>query len=429
MGFGTSREPNHNMTRTLLALAATVAAFTSLRSQSECDGQRYRYTSTYDNVSVSENHVYGTNTNVFGADTELRFDFYEAVGNAETDRPLLIIAHGGFFLTGSKQGPEIVPLCEDFARMGYAVASISYRLGILNIFQLENELIDAVWRAVHDGRAAVRYFRKSVEEEGNTWGIDPDRIYMGGISAGAFLALHHAYVDEDSEVPTSIDQSQYGMGGGLEGESGNPGYSSQVAGIFNISGALKDASWMQPDDEPLVSIHGTNDGTVPYDIGAVSLIGIPITEVNGSATIHEEAEDIGLDHCFITIDGAGHVPHLTSGDAYDVTVSTIAGALSSWICESYADQCGEYDYTSSVTEYTDVKVNMYPNPSENGKVTVSKSNAEGPWQARIRDMQGREINTQTHVGPQGTMNLSALPAGLYVIEVAEWGWRQPLVLR
>ena len=72
MGFGTSREPNHNMTRTLLALAATVAAFTSLRSQSECDGQRYRYTSTYDNVSVSENHVYGTNTNVFGADTELR---------------------------------------------------------------------------------------------------------------------------------------------------------------------------------------------------------------------------------------------------------------------------------------------------------------------------------------------------------------------
>ncbi len=46
-----------------------------------------------------------------------------------------------------------------------------------------------------------------MEEDGNPWGIDPERIYMGGVSAGGFLALHHAYVDNESEIPSVIDQS------------------------------------------------------------------------------------------------------------------------------------------------------------------------------------------------------------------------------
>ncbi|MGB1670336.1 MAG: alpha/beta hydrolase fold domain-containing protein [Flavobacteriales bacterium] len=417
--------------RLLPALVALVAlsASSPLFAQAECDGERYRYISAFDNVSVSEGHVYGSNIDATGIDTELDFDFYEAVGNSATDRPLLLIAHGGFFLGGSNDGMDVVPLCEDFARMGYAVASFSYRLGIVNVLDLENELIRAVWRAVHDGRAAVRYFRQSVEEEGNPWGIDPERIYMGGVSAGGFLALHHAYVDQESEIPSNIDQTAPGMGGGLEGESGNPGYSSAVAGIFNVSGALKDADWMAPGDVNLVSVHGTSDGTVPYGTGNVTLLGFPVTEVDGSATLHEQAEDIGLVHCFTTIDGAGHVPHVTDNDAYDVTLSTIAGALSSWICDDYPDQCGEYDYTSDIREQLTQTVRMYPNPARDGRVTLVHSAAEGPWQARVRDGQGRVVATHSDFGPQAVLDLSGLPGGLYIVEVAEWGWRQPLIVR
>ena len=412
----------------LVALAAS-SAFSSLLAQAECDGERYRYISAFDNVSVSEGHVYGSNLDATGIDTELDFDFYEAVGNSATDRPLLLIAHGGFFLGGSNDGLDVVPLCEDFARMGYAVASFSYRLGIVNVLDLENELIRAVWRAVHDGRAAVRYFRQSVAEEGNPWGIDPERIYMGGVSAGGFLALHHAYVDQESEIPTNIDQTAPGMGGGLEGESGNPGYSSAVAGVFNVSGALKDADWMAPGDVNLVSVHGTSDGTVPYGTGNVTLLGFPVTEVDGSATLHEQAEEIGLVHCFTTIDGAGHVPHVTDNDAYDVTLSTIAGALSSWICADYPDQCGEYDYTSDIRKQLAHTVRMYPNPADNGHVTLVHSVVNGVWQARIRDGQGRVVATHSDFGPQATLDLSGLPSGLYIVEVAEWGWRQPLIVR
>ncbi|MCH1583286.1 MAG: T9SS type A sorting domain-containing protein, partial [Flavobacteriales bacterium] len=228
--------------------------------------------------------------------------------------------------------------------------------------------------------------------------------------------------------PSVINQSQPGMGGGLEGNSGNAGYSSDVAGIFNVSGALKDADWMQAGDAPLVSVHGTADGTVPYGTGSVALLGFNVTEVDGSATLHERAEEIGLTHCFVTIDGAGHVPHVTNADAYDVTLSTLAGALSSWICADYPDQCGEYDYTSDIREQLAQAVRMYPNPAQGGRVTLVHSAADGAWQASVRDGQGRVVTTHTDFGPQATLDLSGLPSGLYFVEVAEWAWRNPLIV-
>ena len=36
-----------------------------------------------------------------------------------------------------------------------------------------------------------------------------------------------------------IDVTEAGLEGGLEGASGNPGYSSEVQGVFNIAGALQ----------------------------------------------------------------------------------------------------------------------------------------------------------------------------------------------
>ena len=193
--------------KTNFSLAVFLAFVCFAQAQADCDGERYRFTSAFDNISVSADHVYGSNVDALGVETDLVFDFYEAEGAPEPDRPLLIMAHGGFFLGGANDGLDVVPMCEDFARMGYAVASISYRLGIANVFDLENELVKAVWRGVHDSRAAVRYFRKSVAEDGNPWGIDPNRIYLGGVSAGGFIAVHHARI-----VPGKVDVGVVGIG-------------------------------------------------------------------------------------------------------------------------------------------------------------------------------------------------------------------------
>ncbi len=263
------------------------------KAQDDCDGTRYRYTAAFDNFSVTPDVEYGNAVNATGLNQSLLVDIYEPEGDDNELRPLIIMAHGGFFIGGDNNGADVVPLSQDLTRMGYVVGSISYRLGIDNFLDVSNALIRSVWRGYHDGKAAVRYFRKTVEEDGNPWGIDPDRIYVAGVSAGGFIAMHLAYVDDESEIPPQVDQTAAGMGGGLEGESGHAGYSSEVAGVINIAGALKTASYLSAGDEPLISVHGTEDGTVPFGTGMISLSGIPITEVDGSSIIHEMAESIG----------------------------------------------------------------------------------------------------------------------------------------
>ena len=167
--------------------------------------------------------------------------------------------------------------------MGYVAVSYNYRLRVLITYEpSQQSLQEAVLRAVHDGKAAVRFYQKMYNEEGNPWGIDPNRILMGGSSAGAFIALHSAYLDFN-EVPDIIDLSDPGLGGGIEGNSGNLGYSSEVLSVFSMSGAIGNKEWIESGDVPIVSTHGTEDNTVPYEEGTIQIFLIDVDEVDGSA--------------------------------------------------------------------------------------------------------------------------------------------------
>lgn len=302
----------------------------------QCDGIRYRYR-IFDQVDVSQDVFYGANTGSSGTNVELDMDIYRPANDVEVNRPVVILAHGGFFLAGSNDGVDVVPLCEDLARMGYVAASISYRLGIDNLFDLETSFQEAVIRGVHDAKAAVRHFRRTHAEDGNPWGIDPTRIVLGGSSAGAFIALHAAYIDDLSEVPDVIDLTQQGLGGGLEGFSGSPGYPSDVLSVVNISGAIGDANWIEAGDVPVVSTHGTSDGTVPYGTGTISFAGLNVIDVDGSWPIHIRAEELEMDHRFVTFEGAGHVPHMTNETYYDLTRAAVTGFTSRQVCPTYPD--------------------------------------------------------------------------------------------
>jgi para-nitrobenzyl esterase len=318
--------------------AALVLSFGTAWGQ--CDGVRYRYR-LFDEIQVDYGVIYGGNVGASGAMEELDMDVYRPAGDDVSDRPVVILAHGGFFLAGSNDGTDVVPLCEDLARMGYVAASISYRLGVDNLFDLETSLQESVLRGVHDAKAAVRFFRRSHAEDGNPWGIDPGRIVLGGSSAGAFIALHVAYIDDLSEVPDIIDLTQPGLGGGLEGFSGNAGYSSEVLSVINISGAMGDANWIAAGDVPVVSTHGTSDGTVPYGTGSISLLGINVAEVDGSWPVHIRAEEMGLDHSLTTFVGAGHVPHMDDATYYDLTRAAAMAFTSRQVCPAYPD-IGDY---------------------------------------------------------------------------------------
>lgn len=67
-------------------------------------------------------------------------------------------------------------------------------------------------------------------------------------------------------------------------------------------------------------------------------------------------------------------------------------------------------------------VTVAPNPSE-GAVTVTVAGA-GPWRLRVLDTQGREVvASRREEGATAFVDLSAMPAGIYVVEVERNGAR------
>jgi poly(3-hydroxybutyrate) depolymerase len=352
------------MTRFYFTLLSIAVFFSSF---GQCEDGRYR-DMIFPGHTLTSDILYGNNIDNNGDAQDLFLDVYEPEGDTETDRALIIIAHGGSFVSGSKTGADVVPFCEDMARLGYVVASIQYRLGIAISFDPSQDATEAVVRGFHDGKAATRFFRKDVAENGNTYGIDESRIFMAGVSAGGFIALHNAYMDNIDEIPAIVDTTTAGLGGGIEGLSGNAGYSSELAGIINIAGALNDVQNMEANDPPVCSFHGNDDGTVPFDTDMLQLLGtIDITIVDGSETVHAKADELGLINCFQVQEGQGHVPHVTNVLYYDTLRSISSNFLSHLICPATIPLDCDYreiNIVSSLDELASngLSITLYPNP-------------------------------------------------------------------
>ena len=221
-------------------------------------------TPQFDSVTITNDIQYGFNFNVNGDSTNLFLDLYQPFGDALNSRPVLVLAHGGSFVQGNKRSADMVKICKELARRGYVVASIQYRLGISlgGGKTLETVFREAVWRGTQDGRAAVRFMRKHIAD-GNAWKLNTDQFYTGGVSAGGVLGLQLACLDLPSEL-ASIDLDTLALGG-IEGNSGNAGYSWKVNGVINLCGALGNVNWMSNNTNiSICNMHGDLDKTVPY---------------------------------------------------------------------------------------------------------------------------------------------------------------------
>ena len=388
------------------------AIFSGMKASAQCDGNRY-LNYIFNEVQVTSNVTYGENVKYDGTSQTLLCDIYEPVGDNVSNRAAVIVAHGGFFLSGSKTGNDVVPICQRLAKMGYVAISIEYRLGVTFLADLSGPMTEAVMRGVQDGKAAVRFLRKTVAVDGNPYSIDANEIYIAGSSAGGYIALHMAYLDDMAELPAFVNTSNPGLSGELEGNSGNPGYPSDVKAIVNICGAIGDTAWIHTGDEPALLFHGTNDQTVPYGSAMQYAFGIsPVVEVDGSSSINEKMNQVGLEHCFEIYEGQDHVPHMTNTFYLDTTMSIMSNFLAHHICSIPLD-CN-YRTISVGTEELSMEEEdnliVYPNPA-NATILVASSDIK---LIEVYNMTGELVSTEFNTNG---MNVSNLPNGLYVFRL------------
>jgi acetyl esterase/lipase len=101
----------------------------------------------------------------------LQLDLFRPAAAIDS-RSAVVLVHGGGWRSGYRE--NLVPLAIALAQRGYIAATISYRLAPEAQYPA----------AIHDVKAAVRWVRSHAE----LYGIDPERIAIGGSSAGGQIA-------------------------------------------------------------------------------------------------------------------------------------------------------------------------------------------------------------------------------------------------
>jgi acetyl esterase/lipase len=211
--------------------------------------------------------------------------------------PVILWVHGGAWRGGSKDRCPAVRLVP----RGYAAASISYRLSQEAIFPAQ----------IHDVKAAVRWLRANAAH----YHLDAERIAAWGSSAGGHLV---------ALLGTSGGVKQ------LEGDLGNPEFSSRVQAVIDffgpsdflqmskfpgqmdhdapnspesqlIGGPIQQhpekvrradpITYVSQDDPPFLIMHGDRDETVP---------------LNQSELLHAALTKTGVEVTFEVVRGAGH---------------------------------------------------------------------------------------------------------------------------
>jgi len=268
-----------------------------------------RYLTPFFEVETISDVLYGSNINSDGDLQELYLDVYHPVADPLEIRPVVIMAFGGAFIAGSKDFPDMVYLCEEYAKRGFVAVSMQYRIesnpGSLLI---PDAMVKAVMRGAQDGKGVIRYLRQTVEQ-GNPYGIDPDQVFIGGSSAGAFVAMHAVYMtaedagDMPEEWVSIVDEL-----GGWEGDSGPSGFLSTATAVISAAGAFGQLEFMDEGEAPIISFHSTDDEVVPYGINyPLGISALPT--VYGSSVVHERADELGINNELHTYEDVFHPPY------------------------------------------------------------------------------------------------------------------------
>lgn len=389
---------------TLLFTLLFATAISAQSGISGCDGVRYVQPvfTDYDVDIVN----YGSNINQGGSTAiPLYMDVYTPKNDNATKRPVVVVAHGGTFIFGEKN--DMAATCIEFVKRGYVAVTIQYRL--YSVFSLgipdSVKLMRQSVMAMGDMKAAIRYLREDAATV-NKYKIHPDWIFSGGYSAGAITALHVAQLDSTDQMPTFVRDVINNLGGinGNTGTASNRTYSSSVKGVVNMSGGLYEPTWIDSNDLPMFSIHGTADQTVFYTSGLAA----NIINLHGSGNLHTRAQQVNVPSKLRTVQGAGHTD-LYQSTTYAAEMSAFFNETSLGLNNLFCP--GSVDTDQPTPSYLSWRI--YPNPvSEQVLIELPESIQMAGievFSASGKSMLYRNITTGS------TLSLGHLPAGLYFV--------------
>lgn len=297
----------------MLLLVFSVQLYIAAHAQN-CNSQRYQDTIFHD-VTIST-FKFGTAT-PFGLLAQLQdlyLDIYEPAGDTLSKRPIIVFQFGGGFTIGWRSEPVIPQFCDYFAKCGYVVASIDYRIG-LNPADT-NSTVRAYYRGVQDERSALRYLCQRAGQ----FRFDTSLITLTGTSAGCFCAFANGFTT-DADRPAST------FGSFLEPDdmgcmdcSGNTDFGKRIPrimAIVNQWGAIMDTSLIEASENiPVLSFHGDQDILVPYVYGYPFQLPV-FPKVYGSVPIHQRLTNLGIPNRLNTLEGYGHEPELLAPNLND----------------------------------------------------------------------------------------------------------------
>lgn len=370
---------------------------------------------------------------------------------ANERRPLVVLVHGGFFIGGSLS--DFTPIAQRYAQAGFIAATVDYRLCkrvdclLANILtpcnvSFDNSLMPSAYVAVSDVNDAIRY----LQNHSSQYKINPNKVIVGGHSAGAVTALNAAYLD-----PDEIAQVCQGCGTWPDylAEALDP--VSGIKAIIPMSGMIYNTNWIDADEANISALllHGTSDGVVGYGYspGVECCAGNPFPNLYGACPIAERLDQLGANYELITGSDCSH--DVYAGGLYVAAEPEVAAFIIKtvmcqqavqkhvlWECSPAQAMCPPFPYEPGVPanvcnipldETFDVLLDVnevMPNRAlfnayiaDNTLHIDKETLINKPLYAQISNINGKIMQQQMIQQTQIEIDISTWAKGIYIVQL------------
>jgi acetyl esterase/lipase len=236
----------------------------------------------------------------------LNIEVYTPKGDTENKRACIIFYFGGAWASKMRQGFNV--FSSELAMRGYVAINGDYRVGFdkANLVALcagnpNRDMREAMFRGVQDTKALIRHVRANAEK----YGIDPDKIFVAGGSAGGANALGAAYLD-DEDMPEWIRKKL----GSLDNIGEYQEYSSIPNGVISLAGPFfGEPEQLEKKNIPVYLLQGQCDELIPYGYGKAfphckNNPNMPV--VMGCPAVFERLKQLGEPVYFDVVCNGGH---------------------------------------------------------------------------------------------------------------------------